>query len=646
MSRLILRKNGLDIQQVSLKTGIEYIGGRDEQCQIHLNAPEVPGISRRHFRLFYDNDQWKIETVSRHGNVYYRGQVIQSLLLSHEDIISISPFEIQFLEENNNDYPEASRNPGEVPSLDQEDKTNVLSMRTTGILKARHLDGTDLGTFVLEGNSWICGRETSCQIFIDYSKMSRRHFEIRNAGSEFVIRDLGSVNGTMINQQLISSDSWSNLRSGDTIQVADVSILFEVRDALFDQKNLDVLEIQDEIKEVIEIEEEEIPAVHLPPTLDQTPSLRNGGSRLPPQGVTGWWEQKDQKQKRFFVIIGVVILIFLIMMLPDDQKKQKNNPKVNSENAPSNATTFTAEQKKEFDSILDRAKSEIALNKFDVALQSLHSLHEKTKQVSYEGSKELEIITIEKRKSYLLQVELDQKEIEKQDNQKKIVEQVRICRSKVNSLTQLKDIEDCLMPVITLDPSSPDIEKLKKDVEQQITDRQLKEVQRKDHQQKVQQLKSMYQNAMNQLAQGKPKSALESFQVVTRSTLPDPDDLKGKANNQIQQIKKQQSTQMSSWLKEIDSSKSSGDLKGAYALLLKALQQEPENEELRVKQQQILNELKRKMQSVFQEAILEENIGEVDSARAKWKKILESSVPDEDYYKKAKQKLKKYEPVY
>lgn len=646
MSRLILRKNGLDIQQVSLKTGIEYIGGRDEQCQIHLNAPEVPGISRRHFRLFYDNDQWKIETVSRHGNVYYRGQVIQSLLLSHEDIISISPFEIQFLEENNNDYPEASRNPGEVPSLDQEDKTNVLSMRTTGILKARHLDGTDLGTFVLEGNSWICGRETSCQIFIDYSKMSRRHFEIRNAGSEFVIRDLGSVNGTMINQQLISSDSWSTLRSGDTIQVADVSILFEVRDALFDQKNLDVLEIQDEIKEVIEIEEEEIPAVHLPPTLDQTPSLRNGGSRLPPQGVTGWWEQKDQKQKRFFVIIGVVILIFLIMMLPDDQKKQKNNPKVNSENAPSNATTFTAEQKKEFDSILDRAKSEIALNKFDVALQSLHSLHEKTKQVSYEGSKELEIITIEKRKSYLLQVELDQKEIEKQDNQKKIVEQVRICRSKVNSLTQLKDIEDCLMPVITLDPSSPDIEKLKKDVEQQITDRQLKEVQRKDHQQKVQQLKSMYQNAMNQLAQGKPKSALESFQVVTRSTLPDPDDLKGKANNQIQQIKKQQSTQMSSWLKEIDSSKSSGDLKGAYALLLKALQQEPENEELRVKQQQILNELKRKMQSVFQEAILEENIGEVDSARAKWKKILESSVPDEDYYKKAKQKLKKYEPVY
>jgi Tfp pilus assembly protein FimV len=156
----------------------------------------------------------------------------------------------------------------------------------------------------------------------------------------------------------------------------------------------------------------------------------------------------------------------------------------------------------------------------------------------------------------------------------------------------------------------------------------------------------MYQNALNLLAQSKPKMALEAFQAVAKSTLPDPDDLKGKSSGQIQQIRNQQSSQMASWLKEIDKAKSSGDMKGAYSLLMRAIQQEPENDELRVKQQQILNELKRKMQSVFQEAILEENIGEVDSARAKWKKILESSVPDEDYYKKAKQKLKKYEPVY
>jgi pSer/pThr/pTyr-binding forkhead associated (FHA) protein len=475
--------------------------------------------------------------------------------------------------------------------------------------------------------------------------MSRRHFEIRSAASDFVIRDLGSVNGTMLNQQLISSESWNPLRSGDVIQVADVTILFEVRDALFDQKNRDILEVQNEIKEVIEVEEVENPTMNLPPTLDQTtysPKSRSGNS-----AVHQWWSDRDEKQKKFYVVIAVLVLVFLVIMIPDDrQKKSKNQGTASSGNPSVSPSAWTPEQKKEFDSILDRAKSEIAANKFDVALQSLHTLHEKTKQLSYEGSKELELITIEKRKSYLVQQELEQKEKEINENQNKIHAQVNLCRSKVHSKTEMKDVEECLMPVITLDPSNVEIEKLKKEVEQQITDRQLKEVQRKDHQQKIQHLKSMYQNALNLLSQGKPKMALDAFQAVVKSTLPDPEDLKGKANGQIQQIRNQQSTQMASWLKEIDMAKSSGDLKGAYSLLMKTIQQEPENDELRMKQQQILNELKRKMQSTFQEAILEENIGEVDSARAKWKKILENSVPDEDYYKKAKQKLKKYEPVY
>jgi pSer/pThr/pTyr-binding forkhead associated (FHA) protein len=650
MSHLILRKNGKDILQVSLTEGNEYIGGREETCQIYLNAAQVPGISRRHFRVFFENDQWRIETLSRHGNVYYRGQTIQLLVLSHEDVISIGPFELHFVEEKNHSIKAKSsaidrEDPFANKVDDFEDKTNVMPMRTLGSLKANLADGTDLGTFILEGNSWICGRETSCQIFIDHSKMSRRHFEIRSAGSDFVIRDLGSVNGTMLNHQLISSESWHPLRSGDVIQVADVTIVFEVRDTLFDQKNQNILEVQNEIKEVIEVEEVENPMMNLPPTLDQASYA--GNKRSAERGVRQWWSDRDEKQKKFYTVIAIVLVVLILLMLPDDRQKKSNNQAESSSGSnTSAASSWTTEQKKEFDSILDRAKSEIATNKFDVALQSLHSLHEKTKQVSYEGSKELELITIEKRKSYLVQQDLEQKEKEKSENQNKIKAQVNLCRTKVHSKTEMKDVEECLMPVITLDPSNADIENLKKEVEQKITDRQLKEVQRKDHQQKIQHLRSMYQNALNLLAQSKPKMALEAFQAVAKSTLPDPDDLKGKSSGQIQQIRNQQSSQMASWLKEIDKAKSSGDMKGAYSLLMRAIQQEPENDELRVKQQQILNELKRKMQSVFQEAILEENIGEVDSARAKWKKILESSVPDEDYYKKAKQKLKKYEPVY
>jgi hypothetical protein len=48
------------------------------------------------------------------------------------------------------------------------------------------------------------------------------------------------------------------------------------------------------------------------------------------------------------------------------------------------------------------------------------------------------------------------------------------------------------------------------------------------------------------------------------------------------------------------------------------------------------------MQALYQEGILEESVGEVETAKTKWKKIIDQSLPDEDYYKKAKMKLKKY----
>ena len=48
------------------------------------------------------------------------------------------------------------------------------------------------------------------------------------------------------------------------------------------------------------------------------------------------------------------------------------------------------------------------------------------------------------------------------------------------------------------------------------------------------------------------------------------------------------------------------------------------------------------MQTIYQESILEEGVGEVEAAKVKWKKILEQSIPEEEYFKKAKIKLKKY----
>ena len=48
------------------------------------------------------------------------------------------------------------------------------------------------------------------------------------------------------------------------------------------------------------------------------------------------------------------------------------------------------------------------------------------------------------------------------------------------------------------------------------------------------------------------------------------------------------------------------------------------------------------MKALYEDSVLEESLGNVDTAKEKWKKIKEDNLPFDDYTKKATQKLRKY----
>jgi hypothetical protein len=48
------------------------------------------------------------------------------------------------------------------------------------------------------------------------------------------------------------------------------------------------------------------------------------------------------------------------------------------------------------------------------------------------------------------------------------------------------------------------------------------------------------------------------------------------------------------------------------------------------------------MKALYSDSVLEENLGNIESAKVKWKEILENDIDTGDYYKKAKSKMKKY----
>ena len=49
----------------------------------------------------------------------------------------------------------------------------------------------------------IIGRSPKCEIQVDQESVSRNHCRIRFEGGEFLVRDLGSTNGTYVNDDLV-----------------------------------------------------------------------------------------------------------------------------------------------------------------------------------------------------------------------------------------------------------------------------------------------------------------------------------------------------------------------------------------------------------------------------------------------------------
>ena len=74
----------------------------------------------------------------------------------------------------------------------------------------------------------IIGRSPKCEIQVDQESVSRNHCRIRFEGGEFLVRDLGSTNGTYVNDDLVHEEG--RLRHGDQLKVGRTILKFIVGD--------------------------------------------------------------------------------------------------------------------------------------------------------------------------------------------------------------------------------------------------------------------------------------------------------------------------------------------------------------------------------------------------------------------------------
>jgi len=77
--------------------------------------------------------------------------------------------------------------------------------------------------FLLDKDLTTAGRHPESDIFLDDVTVSRRHAEFSRTDDTFIVRDVGSLNGTYLNRERIDSSPLSN---GDEVQIGKFRLVY------------------------------------------------------------------------------------------------------------------------------------------------------------------------------------------------------------------------------------------------------------------------------------------------------------------------------------------------------------------------------------------------------------------------------------
>ena len=118
-----------------------------------------------------------------------------------------------------------------MPRLPDEGKTRITQVKPANkhstqpaCMVLLYPNGPDMGRrFPLTSKQVIIGRGSDCEIIMDLDSISRRHAQLERRGAVVMLQDLGSTNGTYVNEQQITERA---LADGDQVKIGNAIFKF------------------------------------------------------------------------------------------------------------------------------------------------------------------------------------------------------------------------------------------------------------------------------------------------------------------------------------------------------------------------------------------------------------------------------------
>lgn len=118
------------------------------------------------------------------------------------------------------DFADAMR--GKSPPARESDVVEARIPAGSALLVVKR--GPNVGSqFLLDKDTTTAGRHPDSDIFLDDTTVSRHHVEFRRRDEQFLVCDVGSLNGTYLNRHPTDQAELSN---GDEIQIGKFRLVF------------------------------------------------------------------------------------------------------------------------------------------------------------------------------------------------------------------------------------------------------------------------------------------------------------------------------------------------------------------------------------------------------------------------------------
>jgi pSer/pThr/pTyr-binding forkhead associated (FHA) protein len=624
MARLVVSLEGGHITEYDLDIEKEYLLGRGTQCDILLPHPKV---SRQHARIFYDGKHWNCKVVSKFGFLTVNGHNSSEISLVEGVHFGIPPYEIRFHAQEKAVVPNKTSQEEYIDDKtdDLNDRTRVGSVQLKAVLLHLDKDGEVNGELVLTNETITAGRGSNCDLLIEDTHASRKHFSIHYDGKDYVLRDLGSSNKTYINGKEVTEH---RLQSGDEIQVGKDRHRFEVMNPEFE--NLPAVVAQNQAPPqpaVIKyLPQDPVPpmAQFLSTTIRKINTTSN--ARL--------------KISAIVVIFGFVIYSALTgNNKSNDLRNIASQPLPNGQ-APSSFDRLPPDQKKYVDETYNLALNLVTTGKYDLAAIEINKVLQIVN--NYKDARNMQSLC---QQATEIKKQQDESERQNQD-QEALKQKVSDILDGCDNLFKAKKyakIEECTNQISELDPENERASNMRIAAKQALDEIATSKEQIAESAHRKIMAQKNYEQSKRDVAAKRFPAALSNLQKVEKSNFPDSEGLKEKAKQDIVIVKARMLKESQALVAEGKTSFDAKEFAEALNKFNQALVLAPFNDEAKSMRSTATRELHVEMKNMYSESVIEENLGNIESAKKKWAVILKQDDKSDPYYEKAQIKLRKYE---